>query len=87
MAPSPEEKPQEIPPNTPVYIPEEDIFAYNLDDAKTSGGLKARFKIKVVTGAKARHWDAKQNAAIRELLLWAHHQQDPQQDRQAPPSR
>jgi hypothetical protein len=82
MAPSPREKPEEIPPDTPVYIPGENVFAYNLDDAETPGGLKVRFKIRIETGNKARHWDKKQNAAIRELLEWAHHRQAP---RPAPP--
>jgi hypothetical protein len=62
-------------------IPEENIFAYNLDDSTTPGGIKVRFKIRVETGAKARHWDERQNAAIREVLQWARHRQDSQHRR------
>jgi hypothetical protein len=85
MDPSTGKKPEKIPPNTPVYIAAENVFAYNLDNSKTPRGLKVRFKIRVETGTKARHWDAKQNAAIRELLLWAHHRQAPHQPSQPPP--
>jgi hypothetical protein len=74
------EMPESNSGNSPEYIPEENVYAYNLDDSKTPGGIKVRFKIRVETGAKARHWDERQNAAIREVLQWARHrhrQQDP----------
>jgi hypothetical protein len=43
---------------------------------KTPGGLKVRWKVRVVTGPAAARYDARQNLAIRELLSWARqHQQ------------
>jgi hypothetical protein len=52
-------------------IPNGTIFAYNLDDTKTPGGLKVRFKIRVATGPEGVRWDARQAEAIKELLQWA----------------
>jgi hypothetical protein len=57
-------------------IPNGTIFSYNLDDSKTPGGLKVRWKIRVATGSEAHRWDTRQTEAIRELLRWAtQHQQ------------
>jgi hypothetical protein len=53
-------------------IPNGTIFSYNLDDNKTPGGLKVRWKIRVATGAEGARWDARQAEAIKELLQWAH---------------
>jgi hypothetical protein len=62
--------------NSPVSIPGSTIYAYNMDDSKTPGGLKVRWKVRVITGPAAAGYDARQNAAIRELLSWAcQHQQ------------
>jgi hypothetical protein len=52
-------------------IPGSAIYSYNLDDTKTPGGLKVRWKVRVVTGPAAARYDARQNQAIRELLTWA----------------
>ncbi len=57
--------------NSPGAIPESIIYAYNLDDTKTPGGLKVRWKVRVVTGPAAARYDARQNQAIMELLQWA----------------
>jgi hypothetical protein len=57
------------------HIPNGTVFAYNEDDRKTPGGLKVRWKIRVVTGPDAARLDARQAEAIRELLLWAHRYQ------------
>ena len=51
------------------------IFSYNLDDSKTPGGMKVRWKVRVVTGSEAGRWDARQAEAFRELIAWAHHRQ------------
>jgi hypothetical protein len=62
--------------NSPADIHGGTIYAYNLDDTKTPGGLKVRWKVRVITGPAAARWDTRQNAAIMELLQWAHrHQQ------------
>jgi hypothetical protein len=57
--------------NYPESIPDSAIYVYNMDDSKTPGGLKVRWKVKVITGPAAAGYDARQNAAIRELLTWA----------------
>ena len=56
---------------SPITIPA--ICVYNLDDSKTPGGIKVRWKVRIVTGQRARRCDARQAEAIRELLQWAHH--------------
>ena len=56
-------------------IPNGTIYAYNLDDSKTPGGIKVRWKIRVAAGPEAARWDARQAEAIRELLQWAHRHQ------------
>jgi hypothetical protein len=70
-----DEKGKEHGSNSPVHIPDSAIYAYNMDDSKTPGGLKVRFKGRVITGRAAAAYDARQNAAIRELLSWACQQQ------------
>jgi hypothetical protein len=54
--------------NSPVTIPETATYSYNLDDSKTPGGMKVRWKVRVVTGPEAARWDARQAEAIKELL-------------------
>ena len=49
--------------------------SYNLDDRKTPGGLKVRWKVRAATGPEAGRWDARQADAIKELLTWASQQQ------------
>jgi hypothetical protein len=66
-----QDKHEEHAGNSPVSIPDSAIYAYNLDDSKTPGGLKVRWKVRVITGPAAAAYDARQNAAIRELLSWA----------------
>jgi len=56
-------------------IPNGTIFSYNLDDRKTPGGLKVRWKIRVATGPEGTRWDARQAEAIKELLQWAQRHQ------------
>jgi hypothetical protein len=66
-----QEKREEHTGNSPVPIPDSTIYTYNMDDSKTPGGLKVRWKVRVITGPAAAAYDARQNAAIRELLQWA----------------
>jgi len=56
-------------------IPNGTIYSYNLDDRKTPGGLKVRWKIRIATGAEGVRWDARQAEAIKELLQWAQRHQ------------
>ena len=60
--------------NSLEAIPDGTIYAYNLDYKKTPGGLKVRWKIRVVTGPDAARLEARQAEAIRELLQWARQQ-------------
>jgi hypothetical protein len=57
--------------DSPAHLPDSTIYAYNEDDSKTPGGLKVRWKVRVITGPAAAAYDARQNAAIKELLQWA----------------
>lgn len=61
--------------NSPASIPENIIYVYNLDDSKTPGGIKVRWKIRVAGGPAAARYDARQAQAILEALRWtARHQ-------------
>ena len=64
-------KPEEMHSELLAAIPNGTIYSYNLDDRKTPGGLKARWKIRVAAGTEAGRWDARQADAIKELLTWA----------------
>jgi hypothetical protein len=70
-----QDKGEEHASNSPESIPGSAIYTYNMDDSKTPGGLKVRWKVRVITGPAAAGYDARQNAAIRELLSWACQQQ------------
>ena len=76
---TPSEKQEEKTGTLPETIPNDPLFVYNLDDSKTPGGIKIRWKVRVVTGDRARRYDARQAEAIRELLTWSRHHrpQDP----------
>ena len=58
------------PPELLAAIPNGTIFAYNLDEGETPGGMKVRWKIRVATGPEARRAEARQAEAIREALTW-----------------
>jgi hypothetical protein len=47
------------------------VISYNLSEQERPGGIKVRFKIRVVTGKRAREIDARQAEAIMEVLRWA----------------
>jgi hypothetical protein len=54
------------------------VISYNIPEGERPGGIKVRFKIRVVTGKRAREIDARQARAILEALQWHHqHQQHP----------
>jgi hypothetical protein len=58
--------------NLPADIPGGTVYSYNLDDSKTPGGIKVRYKIRVVDGPEATRYDTRQTQAILELLRWTH---------------
>jgi hypothetical protein len=75
--------------NSPASFPGSTIYSYNLDDSKTPGGIKVRWKIRVIDGPAAARWDARQAEAILEALRWtARHQRQLRaaQAAQLPPS-
>ena len=47
------------------------VISYNLREEERPAGIKVRFKIRVVTGKRAREIDARQAEAIMEVLRWA----------------
>jgi hypothetical protein len=69
------DKPEEMILEILRAIPNGTIYSYNLDDRKTPGGLKVRWKVRVATGPEAERWDARLADAIKELLTWASQQQ------------
>ena len=74
MIPEPEmpyESVEEHAGNSLDAIPSGTIYSYNVDDSKTPGGIKVRWKVRVVTGPQAARYDARQAEAIREALTWA----------------
>jgi len=70
-----QEPAEKYPPELLNAIPNGTIFAYNLDEDKTPGGMKVRWKIRVATGPEATRTDARQAEAIREALTWLRKQQ------------
>jgi hypothetical protein len=78
-------KAEEHASNSPVPIPKSTIYSYNMDDSKTPGGIKVRWKIRVVDGPAAARYDARQAQAIMEALRWtARHQHQLRTARPAP---
>jgi len=48
----------------------ERIISYNVDEGMP-GGIKVRYKLRVVTGARARAVEQAQAEVIREVLQWS----------------
>ena len=65
------EPPEKQADNSTPIIPESGIIAYNLRERERPGGMKVRYKIKIVTGTKARELDEQHAEIIWELLRWA----------------
>jgi hypothetical protein len=64
--------------DTPGILQNVRVISYNIPDGERPGGIKVRFKIRVVTGKRARDIDAWQARAILEVLQWhRQHQQHP----------
>ena len=61
---------EEYPAELLAAIPNGTIFAYNLDEKNSPGGMKVRWKIRVANGPEAARADARQADAIREALTW-----------------
>jgi hypothetical protein len=67
-------------------IPVSTIYSYNLDDSKTPGGIKVRWKWRVIDSPAAARYDTRQAEAIMEALRWtARHQRQLRAARQETP--
>jgi hypothetical protein len=62
-----------------MKIDSERVISYNLSEGERPGGMKVRYKIKIVSGPRAKEIDARQARVIREVLEWSrqHRQQEP----------
>jgi hypothetical protein len=47
------------------------VISYNLSEEERPGGMKVRYKIRIVTGPRAKEIDARQAQVIREVLEWS----------------
>jgi hypothetical protein len=54
------------------------VVSYNIPEGDRPAGIKVRFKIRVVTGKRAKDIDARQARAIMEVLQWQRQQHTPQ---------
>jgi len=50
------------------------VISYNLSEDQRPGGIKVRFKIRIATGKRAKHIDARQAKVIMEVLQWQRQQ-------------
>ena len=53
------------------------VISYNLSEAERPGGIKVRYKIRIVTGKRAKEIDARQARVIMEVLQWSRQHQHP----------
>jgi hypothetical protein len=66
------------PVNPDGIIDAERVISYNLSEGERPGGMKVRYKIRIVSGPRAREKDARQAQVIREVLEWSRqHRQEP----------
>ena len=63
--------------NSPGIARNDHVISYNVTEGDRPGGIKVRFKIRVVTGKRAREIDARQAKAVMEVLEWQRQQQTP----------
>ena len=47
------------------------IISYNLSERERPGEIKVRYKIRVISGPRAKALDAEQAQVIREVLEWS----------------
>jgi hypothetical protein len=47
------------------------IISYNIDESERPGGMKVRYKIRIVSGPRAKAVDEAQARVIREVLEWS----------------
>jgi hypothetical protein len=64
------EPPEKTTDNAGNVIPETGIIAYNIREGERPGGIKIRWKWRIVTGRKAEALEARQAEVIRRILQW-----------------
>ena len=47
------------------------IISYNVGEMERPGGIKVRYKVRVVTGPRAKALEAAQAQVLREVLEWS----------------
>jgi hypothetical protein len=57
------------------------IISYNLSEGERPDGIKVRYKIRVVTGPRAKALDRAQAEVLREVLQWSRTRRQQQQER------
>jgi hypothetical protein len=63
--------------NAPGMLQNVRVISYNIPERDRPGGIKVRFKIRVVTGKRGREIDARQARAILEVLQWQRQHHEP----------
>jgi hypothetical protein len=53
------------------------VISYNIPEGDRPDGIKVRFKVRIATGKRAREIDARQAAAIMEVLQWLSRNPEP----------
>jgi hypothetical protein len=63
--------------NEPSIIDGKQVISYNMSERERPGGMRIRYKIRIVTGQRAKAVDARQVQVLREVLQWSrqHRQQ------------
>jgi hypothetical protein len=56
------------------------VISYNLSEGERPGGIKVRYKIRIVTGQRAKTVDARQAQVIREVLEWSRKHRQPSRE-------
>jgi hypothetical protein len=74
---SQQEKPGISPGNGPGIAGNSRVISYNIPEGERPGGIKVRYKIRVITGKRAAQTDARQARAILEVLQWLSRHQPP----------
>jgi hypothetical protein len=57
--------------NSPSSMDGARIISYNLSEGERPGGIKVRYKIRIVSGPRAAAIDARQAQVIMEVAQWA----------------
>jgi hypothetical protein len=62
---------QEQPSNSLPVIDGPRIISYNLSESERPEGMKVRYKIRIVSGPRAKAIEEAQARVIREVLEWS----------------